>query len=152
MNRRTFLLTVLSVSLLSTTAARADYADDVVKWLLDEGYTDIEVTRTLLGRVRILSRLGSGQRELIINPRTGEILRDVWIAADGTIQPFHGSKPGERDDDNGGHGGDDNSGHGSGDDGEDDDNSGHGGGDDDEKDDDKEDDKSGHGGGGDDDD
>ena len=145
MNRRLFLLTVLSASLLSTTAARADYADDVVKWLLEEGYTDVEVTRTLLGRVRILARLGSGQRELIINPRTGEILRDVWIAEDGAIKPFHGSKPGDRDDDDEGddHGGD-NSGPGHGGEDGDDDNSGHGGGDDDDE---KDDDKGGHGGG-----
>lgn len=143
MNRRSFLLTATAFTLLSTTAARADYVDDIVKWLEREGYAGIEVSRTLLGRVRIVATKDSRTRELVCNPRTGEILRDVFIDADGEVRsPL--SVPGDRDDDdsgdNSGHdGSDDNSGHDGGDDhedssghrsGGDDDKSGHGGGDD----------------------
>lgn len=137
MNRRRFLLAATAFTLLSTTAARADYVEDIVKWLQKEGYGDIDVTRTLLGRIRIVAVKDGQQRELVCNPRTGEILRDVWISADGEMRP-PASSPAEGDDDAGG-----NDGHGR-DDGGDDDNSGHGGGSDDDG------DKSGHDGGGDD--
>ena len=143
MNRRTFLLAAASFTVLSTAPARADFTDDMVEWLSGQGYFDIEVTRTLLGRVRIVASLGKGRRELILNPRTGEVLRDIWIDADGNISAFSGGGgPGDDDDDDGHGGDDDNSGPGSGDDdnsgpgGGDDGNSGHGGSD-----------SSGHGGG-----
>jgi hypothetical protein len=162
MNRRRFLLAVTAFTLLSTTAARADYVEDIVKWLDRQGYTDIEVARTLLGRARIRAEKDGGQRELICNPRTGEILRDVWIDAKGNIRPASSSPDtgfddrsnddsgesnvggsGQGDDDDGG---DDNSGHGGGDDDEDNDNSGHGGSGDDDDDKGGDDDNSGHGG------
>lgn len=141
MNRRRFLLAATAFTLLSTTAARADYVEDIVKWLDKQGYTDIEVGRTLLGRARILAEKDGGQRELICNPRTGEILRDVWTDANGNVRPAHSSPVTGHDDgssDNSGQsaggdssgqggddGGDDNSG--GGDDHGGDDNSGHGG-------------------------
>lgn len=148
MNRRRFLLMSAGFTLLSTTAARADYVEDIVKWLTKEGYNDIDVTRTLLGRVRIVASKDGQLRELVCNPRTGEILRDVWSGAGGGERPA-ASSPTGGDDDNNNSDDDDNSGHG----GDDDDNSGQGGsGDDDEdgSDDGGEGDKSGHGGGDDD--
>lgn len=148
MNRRRFLLMSAGFTLLSTTAARADYVEDIVKWLTKEGYNDIDVARTLLGRVRIVASKDGQLRELVCNPRTGEILRDVWSGAGGGERPA-ASSPTGGDDDNNNSDDDDNSGHG----GDDDDNSGQGGsGDDDEdgSDDGGEGDKSGHGGGDDD--
>lgn len=151
MNRRRFVGAAIAFTLLSTTAARADYVEDIVKLLGQQGYADIEVTRTLLGRVRIVAQKGGLRRELICNPRTGEILRDISLAAEGGAQTATASEGGsggagsgggaedenddEDDDDHERHGGgdEDNSGHG----GSDDDNSGHGG----------DDDNSGHGGG-----
>ena len=156
MNRRSFLVAGAAFAALSATAAFADedYVKDIVAFLKTHGYTDIAVSRTLLGRVRIVAINSKGKRELICNPRTGEILRDVIITADGEMRPpvetgtpnsgsgnsgtgggdDHGGDDDDRDDD-------DHSGHGSG--GGDDDNSGHGsggsGGDDD--------DSSGHGSG-----
>ncbi len=139
MNRRSFLITVTAFTLLSTTAARADYVEDIVKWLGREGYSGIEVTRTLLGRIRIVATKDNRTRELVCNPRTGEILRDVFIDADGEVRGSL-SRPGDDDDDDDddgrNDGDDDNSGHSGGDDHED--KSGRGGGDDD---------KSGRGGG-----
>ena len=87
MNRRRFLVSTAAFTLVSTTAARADYVEDIVKWLEKHGYSGIEVTRTLLGRVRIVAGKDGGRRELICNPRTGEILRDIWISADGNTGP-----------------------------------------------------------------
>jgi hypothetical protein len=152
MKRRQFLFAATAFVLLSTTAARADYVEAVVASLKKQGYSDIEVTRTLLGRVKIVALKGDGRREMICNPRTGEILRDVWFDAHGDAHPplsstgsssGSGSGSGESsgDDDDDDDNGDDKSGRGGGDVDEDDDNSGQGGGDD--SDDDDDDDKSG---------
>jgi len=35
--------------------------------------------RTLLGRLRIVASDGTRRREIIINPNTGEVLRDYWV-------------------------------------------------------------------------
>lgn len=43
------------------------------------GYSDILVSRTLLGRVKIEADGDEGRREIIVNPRTGEILRDLFL-------------------------------------------------------------------------
>jgi len=152
MNRRRFVFAAVAFTLLSTTAARADYVDTIVTRLGKEGFDDIRVMRTLLGRVRIVAEKGGRSRELVCNPRTGEILRDIWIdtgddaeAAFGQSNTNNGSKArddgdhedsGDDDDghdDEGGDDGEDNSGHGSNSDddhGGDDDKSGHGGDDD----------------------
>lgn len=108
MHRRSLIAAVAACLLLSsTTAALADRADDVVEWLSDQGYTGIEVSRTLLGRARVLAWRDGLQRELIINPRTGEILRDVWLGPDGNVRVL-GERSGEggKSEDGGSNGGD----------------------------------------------
>jgi len=152
MNRRKFLAASATFTLLTIAAARADedYVEAIVDWLQKQGYADISVTRTLLGRARIIAVNSKGKRELVCNPRTGEILRDVLIDPDGGMSPptqsassgssgsrssSSGNNNDEDDGDHSGHGGggdDDNSGHGSSGSGHDDsdDNSGHGSGDD----------------------
>lgn len=47
------------------------------------GFQQIDVGQTLLGRTRIVAISAEGQREIVVNPRTGEILRDLWRAAPG---------------------------------------------------------------------
>ena len=54
--------------------------DQIVTQLTTQGFTRIEVSRTLLGRVKIEARSDSLDRELVFNPSTGEILRDYWRA------------------------------------------------------------------------
>jgi hypothetical protein len=138
MNRRLLLVALTAFTLGMPVAAQADIIDDMVEVLEDQGYSRIEVTTTFLGRTRILASNGQGTRELVINPRTGEVLRDVWISPDGNaVPPALTRADDERDDDDDGdddH--DDHSGHGGGadDKDDDDDNSGHGGSDDDDDD------------------
>lgn len=48
----------------------------------------ISVSSTLLGRARIVATSQDGYREIIVNPRTGEILRDVWLSLEGTSGPL----------------------------------------------------------------
>ncbi|WP_441861153.1 hypothetical protein [Phaeovulum sp. W22_SRMD_FR3] len=52
--------------------------DQIVKQLYAQGYSAVSVERTWLGRTRILARNSEAQREIIVNPATGEILRDFW--------------------------------------------------------------------------
>jgi hypothetical protein len=150
MKRRDFLFTLAASFALAGAGHAATFAEQVIAQLTRQGFGSITTDTTWLGRVRIMAERNGGQREIVLNPRTGEILRDIWIPAKG------GSQIPILDDvsDDGGSGGDDlggdddSSGHGSGGDG--DDNSGHGSGDDDDDDDDNSGHGSGGGGGGDD--
>ena len=140
MDRRKFLVLVTAFSLTGTMPAWADKQDDIVERLVEAGFGQIEITRTLLGRVRIVATKGNVRRELVINPRTGEILRDVTIIAED-----RGAKSGSSE----GDGRSSNSGSGSDDDKDESDDDG---GDDDDDDSDDDSDKSGSGGHGSDDD
>lgn len=126
MKRREFL-SGLAVSLvLASPAAAQDYVDSIVSQLREQGYRSIVQERTLLGRVRIVADRKDGEREIIVNPRTGEILRDLWIPLDGTagrisIRDDHSGGDHDDDDDDDDDDGDD----------DDDDSSGHGNDDDD---------------------
>lgn len=53
----------------------------VVAELQKQGYTSVKVSTTWLGRIIIRARLNGGHREIVINPTTGEILRDYSSAA-----------------------------------------------------------------------
>lgn len=93
MNRRSFLRICAgacagaSPALVADAAFADSYQNAVVSQLRKQGYRQINVERTLLGRVRIVAARGGGSREIILNPRTGEILRDVLLAADGGVEP-----------------------------------------------------------------
>lgn len=80
MQRRAFLA-LLAASLATGPARAADPVAAIVGELERRGYTQISVSRTLLGRARILARGPQGRREIILNPATGEILRDLRESA-----------------------------------------------------------------------
>ncbi len=62
---------------LHAAPARAEIWEDlVVEALIDQGYEVSMVHRTLLGRVRIVALSETLRREIVINPHTGEVLRD----------------------------------------------------------------------------
>jgi hypothetical protein len=143
MNRRGFLGQLGAGLALAGLGARPALAespvDAVIRQLEGFGYRDISVRRTLLGRVRVQARRGADEREIVLDPRTGEILRDLLRARDGghlpELRDSQGSNSGwgGRDDDDDDDDDDDHSGPGNGGD-DDDDNSGSGGGDDDDDD------------------
>lgn len=85
LNRRRFLL--IAAALAVATPAHADFISDVTRELQRQGYTEISVSSTLLGRSRILARGKRGTREIILNPKTGEVLRDLWTSASGATGP-----------------------------------------------------------------
>ena len=62
----------------SDARARAKaVTDSISRQLRRQGYRDIAVSRTLLGRVQITAERRGALREIVVNPFTGEILRDV---------------------------------------------------------------------------
>ena len=117
MKRRRFLfgLTAASAILWAGATMAATYADGVVGQLTKQGYYNIAMETTWLGRVRIIADRADGKREIILNPRTGEILRDSWQASGaGNVTPIidevNGGGPGSSGDDAKGGGGSSNSG------------------------------------------
>ena len=117
--------------MLAMPAHAANFADQVARQLRNQGYREVVVATTLLGRARITGTRHGGTREIILNPKTGEILRDLWVAADGSSGGIS-----IVDDGGSGNGGDDDDG--TEEDDDDGDHSGSGGGDDDDDDEDGE--------------
>ena len=132
--RRAFMIVLAVVTALGLAAPvmAATAADQIVTQLRDQGFTQIEVEKTWLGRTRIVAERKDASREIILNPGTGEIFRDLGLPKGGNGSPK--VKIG-RDDDNDGSG----SGESGGDSGEDDD--------DDDEDEDDDSDNSGSGSG-----
>jgi len=84
MNRRAFLLSLCAAATLAATPACADFVGTLQVQLQKQGFRQVSVSKTLLGRARIIAHAKSGSREIIMNPRTGEILRDQWTATKST--------------------------------------------------------------------
>lgn len=83
MKRRAFLIGLVAGAAMAGPALAQGVVDDVVAQLRRQGFRSIVTERTLLGRIRIIATRSDGSREIIINPRTGEILRDFWTARSG---------------------------------------------------------------------
>ncbi|MEQ3625020.1 MAG: hypothetical protein ABNH26_06395 [Celeribacter sp.] len=73
---RILLVTVALGGVTIPRAALADTRDQIITEMKEQGFTRITVQGTLLGRTRILAERQGGRREVVINPRTGVILRD----------------------------------------------------------------------------
>lgn len=140
MQRRAFLIGSFAGLMAGPALASRDFVEEIVRELKDQGYRKIQVSRTMLGRMRITAENERGSREIIVNPATGEILRDLRTS--GATEDILGGENGnsgkgkgdvDDDDDDDDDGGDDKDGEGggSGEGGGD-----HGGGDDDGGDDD----------------
>ena len=76
--------TLLAVGLIAwaSLAQAAEPVDRIIAWLRDQGFTEFEVEKTWLGRTKIEAHADGLEREIIINTRTGEILRDYWDIED----------------------------------------------------------------------
>ena len=72
------LILILCLALAPGVAA-ADaqtVRDRIVRELRSEGYSEIRIYRTFLGRLRFVGRSPDARREIVVNPKTGVILRD----------------------------------------------------------------------------
>lgn len=70
-------LSVLFVMVMTVSLAHAEgLRDSIVSSLARQGYSKIVVSRTFLGRTRILATRPGGTREIVFNPYNDVILRD----------------------------------------------------------------------------
>ncbi len=94
---------VIVFALFFASPAFADGAAAARLWvqvLESEGYSDIEIERTWLGRYRIEGERDGIEREIVLDRSTGEVLRDVSRAEDGEFHhPFEDLFDGPDDDD-----------------------------------------------------
>ena len=95
--KRALLTTCLAAfAALASPAAAEDAGqrvqDAIVAQLSAQGFTHVRISSTFLGRVRIYATGPGASREIIFNPRTGEILRDYWDddddLDDGLVSPL----------------------------------------------------------------
>lgn len=83
---RKLILTAAALTVLTLGPASAQtYELDITAQLRAQGYQNISLSHTWLGRTRIVALLGSDLREIVLDPNTGEILRDLsrTVMADG---------------------------------------------------------------------
>ena len=71
-----FVPLALGALVCSASASLAETQDEVVAQMKAEGYNSIDVSTTWLRRVRIVGEGAPGSREVVIDPRNGEVLRD----------------------------------------------------------------------------
>ncbi len=97
MIRRAFLRgLVFAAAGLAAGTARADPVDEIVAEIREQGFTISRVQRTWLGRVRIVAQNAEYRREVVIDPTTGEIRRDLLFPrkpATGSSQPGSPGQP-----------------------------------------------------------
>lgn len=74
------LIVFLCAILGAAPVHASDYEEDIISYLRKQGYATVTVSTTMLGRSKILAVNAKGRREIVLNPRTGEILRDLWMA------------------------------------------------------------------------
>jgi len=79
MDRRTFIALLVATSALPGQLLASPIEDFLLRELRAQGYTEFTISTTWLGRLRILALSPKYRREIIANPRTGEILRDYWV-------------------------------------------------------------------------
>ena len=75
---RHWILAVAALAaLIATPGFSQDYEADIMAQLQGQGYQGITLSHTWLGRTRIVAMLGGDLREIVFDPNTGEILRDL---------------------------------------------------------------------------
>lgn len=73
------VLVVMALLVLGAKAGADTISDQVVRNLRAQGFEVVQMDRTWLGRMWILARNDTLQREVVFNPATGEVLRDYAV-------------------------------------------------------------------------
>jgi hypothetical protein len=95
------LTTAIVMTLCLSAPLQAEVYDPFVLQLSEQGYSDITVGRTWLGRIVINAQRDGVTREIVLNARTGEILGDYANLVGAPVQP-HYSTNDESDNDSDG--------------------------------------------------
>lgn len=107
---------VIAGLVMASTAHAQEFADVIVAQLRADGFSEIATEQTWLGRTRIVASGAEGKREIVVNPNTGEILRDLWLNRGGSdggslaSSSSGGNDDSDRDDDGDDDGSDNDSG------------------------------------------
>jgi len=87
MQRRVFFSGMIVALLCATASLASDYQSSVEAQLRAQGFSDIRVETTWLGRLKITAQRRGTGREIVLNPRNGEILRDIISTQNGAVMP-----------------------------------------------------------------
>ncbi|SOC04596.1 hypothetical protein SAMN05877809_103220 [Rhodobacter sp. JA431] len=71
-----FATVMLGVVMATAGPVLADRQEEIISELEAEGYTDITTSKTWLRRTRIVAQGEEGEREIVLDPRNDEVLRD----------------------------------------------------------------------------
>lgn len=85
------VLLCLAISGAPLVAVAQSAQESIVSQLQAQGFSEIRLSRTWLGRIRVVASRGDTRRELVFNPQTGEILRDLWRDLDDGAPPLFSS-------------------------------------------------------------
>lgn len=77
--KRLFLVLSILTTFWAAPAAARTVEEQILENLAVQGYQIVEHGYTFLGRLRIVAENGIYHREIVVNPGTGEILRDYAI-------------------------------------------------------------------------
>lgn len=92
MKRLLQILAMFFVLASPPVALAQSHQDGIVSALREQGYDEIEIRRTLLGRVRIQAYREDGRREIVINSQSGLILRDHIFRQNSRNSGFLGNR------------------------------------------------------------
>ena len=76
MNRRVFILASAGFIALGQGATAAPAEEQVARAISGQGFRITSRKRTFLGRVRFTAVRGNVEREVVVDPSSGEVLRD----------------------------------------------------------------------------
>ncbi|MDG1530103.1 MAG: hypothetical protein P8Q99_01995 [Paracoccaceae bacterium] len=79
---RVMMLILAMASFPLSAMAQSSPLDFLISSLEGQGYKITEVSRTWLGRVVIEAETDRHEREIVLDPISGEILRDYWERRD----------------------------------------------------------------------
>jgi hypothetical protein len=65
------------VRVMNEAVAQMPEVQALIEELMAQGYTSIEIRRTLLGRAKITASGPAGTREVVMSTATGEVMRDM---------------------------------------------------------------------------
>lgn len=84
MRLKTIRNAILVAVIVASPAYGQDLGAQVTEQLHRQGYSDVSISRTLLGRLRVTAQSSRYRREIVLDPRNGEILRDLRRPLDGS--------------------------------------------------------------------
>ncbi len=92
MLKRLFFVLFLSVAPVATFAQDSSVRDKIITILREDGFSEVRISRTLLGRMRFVAENAEQRREIVVNPATGVILRDYvrFLTGDEGTSGFSG--------------------------------------------------------------